>query len=191
MKAYNDYNPHMVGVENGIVIEEARIEHIPGIVAAHAQSFIDTYVGVTPEITEEVLRFHVDSRQFRRHRAEDLELTIAGVQQGAIFVAREHNEVVGYSGARVERGESRMDGLYVVRQGLGIGTELFHRAIDWQEPENDISLIVAFNTPAVKFHEKFGFKDTGFQSEALLLGGEAIPYKQMRLAAQDRRPRRP
>lgn len=74
------------------------------------------------------------------------------------------NEVVGFCIALKLDDFGEIEGMYVVPelQGMGLGKKLMKRAFGWIGPEIDIVLkVVAYNTHAIGFYKKMGFKETG------------------------------
>jgi GNAT superfamily N-acetyltransferase len=90
------------------------------------------------------------------------------VESGNIrtFVARIDGEVVGYTQPCIEAGRRRVGALYVSpnTQGLGIGSELLEKALQWHGPDKDYYLnVVRYREDAKHLYKKFGFQETGVE----------------------------
>ena len=76
----------------------------------------------------------------------------------------EKNEVVGFCISLKLDGFGEIEGMYVLPelQGMGLGKKLMEKACEWLGTEQDIILkVVAYNTHAIGFYKKMGFKETG------------------------------
>ena len=79
------------------------------------------------------------------------------------FVAKFESKVVGYVEPIIEDGKRFISAIYVDPnfQGMGIGSKLLQRALDWHGKDEDIYLeVVAYNQKAIRFYERFGFEKT-------------------------------
>ncbi|HTE48340.1 MAG TPA: GNAT family N-acetyltransferase, partial [Candidatus Paceibacterota bacterium] len=72
-------------------------------------------------------------------------------------------EVVGFCIALNLDGFGEVDGMYVLPelQGKGLGKKLMQKAFEWLGTGQDIILkVVAYNSHAIEFYKKMGFKET-------------------------------
>ncbi len=74
------------------------------------------------------------------------------------------NKIVGF--CKVEKSDTygEVDAMYVVPElkGKGFGKKLMHKAFEWLGSEQDIILkVVAYNTHAIEFYKRMGFRETG------------------------------
>jgi len=103
------------------------------------------------------------------------------------LVARAGTQIAGYGRAVKGADVHEIVTLYLLPewQGRGIGSNLLKRLLDWLGDEKVVTLGVAsFNTPAIRFYEKFGFR-LGKQilhDEATFPSGKDLPEIQMLLA---------
>lgn len=77
------------------------------------------------------------------------------------LIARSDDQIVGYG--RAVRGEkiNKIATLYILPewQRKGIGSKLLLQLLDWLRNDRDVMLgVVGYNTKAIRFYEKFGFK---------------------------------
>jgi ribosomal protein S18 acetylase RimI-like enzyme len=101
----------------------------------------------------------------------------------AVFVARDHDRIVGFVTPGNIEGQRRIGALYVLpdAQGLGVGSKLLEKALEWNG-DSEIYLHVAeYNDKAVNFYQKFGFELTGrrFEDEDGKALGASIPELEM------------
>jgi ribosomal protein S18 acetylase RimI-like enzyme len=61
----------------------------------------------------------------------------------------------------------------VAYHGKGVGDELMTHALCWMGDQADVTLgVIYYNERAIRFYEKFGFRDTG-----KIVGNHKIPRK--------------
>src|SRR6266404_6252755 len=174
-----------VNLPNGVTLERAKIKDVSKIVDLLATVQIDTYANVTPDLTEEVVRKHAESKKFQRKIRRRNILRIIHPRR-ALWIAKSGEEIVGFASAEIRKGKHWNSGLYVAisQQGEGIGTAFMEERKRWHGPV-DIYLNVVPKTPAVNFHKSFGFKPTGIEPASIYENGQTLPLIEMRLAAQD------
>lgn len=172
---------------NGVIIEPARIDDVPKTVALHASLYIPTYRDVTPEFTEEVLREHIENPETAKRIGGRHRELITSPDRGIIFVARAGDEIVGYGAADIDdEGKHWNSGLFVSRQGEGIGRALTRARVLWHG-ENDIYLKVAPQTSAVGFQRRMGFRPTGNHTYSKHEDGQKLPLDEMKLSFRNQR----
>jgi ribosomal protein S18 acetylase RimI-like enzyme len=79
-------------------------------------------------------------------------------------IKNEKGEVVGFCKASKLDTMGEIDAMYVLQElkGRGLGKKLMQQAFEWLGPKLDIKLkVVSYNTNAIEFYRKNGFKETG------------------------------
>jgi Predicted P-loop ATPase fused to an acetyltransferase len=157
------------------------------------QSWLATYPNAERGITKEDIRIKIEGEhgelkdqiiQKWRKRIE------GGVEQRAVFVAQDRDEVVGFVAPVVRNDQRRIGAIYLLpeAQGKGIGKQLLERAIEWHGRDDDIYLhVIAYNDNAITFYERNGFVQTDAEvndNAAQLPGGKSMPEIEMVLRAQ-------
>lgn len=166
------------------------IEAIPGDVYAIRQiqklTWLDTYPNLEVGITREDIetRFASDDTEEGKKRMEERRQRFYNPNRH-MYVAKDGEKVIGFSGAEKEEHNGRIQSLYLLPeyQGHGVGRKLMEAALTWLGSEQDIYLNVAsYNDKAIAFYEKFGFKKTGkdvTDPVAVLPSGKTIPEIEM------------
>ncbi|MBW4061964.1 GNAT family N-acetyltransferase [Candidatus Saccharibacteria bacterium] len=103
-------------------------------------------------------------------------------------------KVVGHCEARKQDGKHKLRALYVLPeyQGQGAGYALTAEALKWLGRDDDIVLnVVTYNTNAVSFYKRLGFKITSQlpESETRLSNGKLRPEYEMVLSAEKTQPK--
>lgn len=82
----------------------------------------------------------------------------------ATLVAKVGSKVVGYINPRIdEQGRRHIGAIYVApeTQGKGVGGKLMQKILSLLGRDEDIFLeVISYNQNAIKFYERFGFKQT-------------------------------
>lgn len=120
--------------------------------------WLDTYLSEELGITEQdVLDKDFLCPQRIAARAEHMAID-DGVNH--TLVARQDDVIVGYGRVVRERDYDEVVTLYVLPdyQGIGAGSALLEGLLDWSNGREIRLEVVPFNTKAIRFYEKFGFK---------------------------------
>lgn len=145
-------------LENVYPVGEARPEDTVGIAHVRKETWLATYPNEEAGVTvEDVLSKDFESEQEISHWKKAIE-NPASTRK--IFVAKDHEVVIGYSQGK--KGESRNEcwGLFVLPDyhGKGIGRELMQKVVDWLGDEKPLELSVAtYSTSAIELYKKLGF----------------------------------
>lgn len=167
---------------NSIVISEAKPEDAAGIRKVQRDTWMCTYpnekLGITPKDVEE----KVDEMQ--TGGIERLVERIKDDKNSRTYVAKDGDQIVGFVGAQKTEEINRLRAIYVLSSyhGQGIGRSLLEKALEFLGEEKDISLeVVEYNTKAIEFYKKNGFKEKGPISTAIsqLPSGKEFPEIEM------------
>ena len=113
------------------------------------------------------------------------EITENSPDTHTFVLKNEKKEVVGFCIALKLDDFGEIDGMYVLPelQGMGFGKKLMEKAFDWLGSDIDIILkVVVYNTHAIGFYKKMGFKETENKVVFIgtqLPGGIEIPRIEM------------
>lgn len=80
------------------------------------------------------------------------------------LVAKDGDKVVGHCFVIKEETYNKLQVLYVLPdyQGLGVGSLLANKGMEWLGTERDIAIeVVSYNTEAIEFYKKLGFEIKG------------------------------
>jgi GNAT superfamily N-acetyltransferase len=149
----------MAGRAESIQIVPAQPSDCESIAVVHYCSFIKTYTGCTPEITERAIEEHLGPDEVRVPRKADWLGKRLAEPDRTVYVARLGGVAVGY----LDGAPHKIDGFYIdpPYQGRGIGRRALHHYLGHRQEKGDVFLDVVPNTPAVKFYEAQGFEATG------------------------------
>lgn len=139
-----------------------------------AEVFRTTWLATYPNEKAGITRGDIEER-FLKGR-------IPSESSKAMWIARKDGggNVVGVVLASQDTTWGKIEALYVLpeEQGCGVGSALLQRVLRWL-PDKSLTVNVAtYNTKAISFYEKHGFKKTGksgFSRGALLPSGKHIP----------------
>jgi len=182
-----DSEPRYTEAGIATFIEKGGMEDIDDIFTFLKSRYPDTYQGVTPELTREIVSSHAESEDYRIRATAGFKEYLSNADKGAIFVARRGREVVGYSTAFIDaEGKHWMRDLYTFPQGIGTGRKLLGAVLDWHQQhqsrgDNDIYLWVAPKTRAVRFYFHQGFRLSGEYGGSTWESGKHLPLIEMRL----------
>lgn len=153
----------------------ARIQH---------DSWLTTYSNEEAGITRVDLEDHLGDVEGRARRwknrlgLEAKEIDFIGVT----LVLQVDGRTVGF--CKVARGNhaGHVDALYLSPEYAkrGLGNELFQKGLQWLGNEEPIDLEVAtYNSSAIRFYERYGFRKQGGVTPLRLAGGKEIPLMLM------------
>ncbi len=150
-----------------ISITEAVPEDAEAIHHVRAATWLATYPNHEYGITKKAIRLRVEGEHGElivpSIVAWKKQIEAAG-ETTQPYVARLNGKVVGFGGPMIVDGVRWVGALYVLpeAQGMGIGSKLMQRILDWHGDDQDIFLAVAeYNTKSMGFYKKFGFQPTG------------------------------
>jgi ribosomal protein S18 acetylase RimI-like enzyme len=90
----------------------------------------------------------------------------------------QEGKVVGFCVAIKEWSYGEIDKIYVLPeyQGKGVGRKLLEPALEWLTPYDEVRIgVVTYNTRAIRFYEKFGFRDSAKKDhETVLPSGKRL-----------------
>lgn len=164
-----------------IEISSAKLCEIEDVLKLKDEVWLDTYVSKEHGITEADLRSREALNSERLMRMQ--RIVLSNSSDGHIWVVKFKNEIVGMCSAEKGDDKNKLVSLYVLPkyQGLGIGTRLFEKVLDWFGCDKPIELGVAeYNAKAIRFYEKFGFEIEGNMEDYTLASGKRIPLVKMK-----------
>jgi len=148
-------------MKNNIKIEKAIPNDIWGIFAVQKISWLATYVNEEYGITREDIMSKDTSSPERYKRWRK---TLLENKNNNIWIIKENGEIIAFCTAEKKRKRNKIGAIYVLPdyQGQGFGTTLFLTALKWLGDKKEIFLdVVAYNTRAKLFYQKFNFQEIG------------------------------
>lgn len=170
----------------GIQITDSVPDDVYEIRRVSREVWLDTYVNEEHGISKEEIEavFKDDNTEEGQKRMERRKERYKDTNRH-IWVAKDHQTIIGFCLAEKENGIGRIGAVYVLLnyQGMGIGSSLLKKALDWLGKMDIFVNVANYNAKAVRFYEKFGFVKTGkegvFDEAARLPSGKAIPEVEM------------
>jgi len=147
-------------------ITEAEPEDAKGIQEVFYRTWMDIYPNEEAGITRDDIEFRFkDSFTIEgiRKREEQLRGFLSSPTE-KFFIARDKDDIIGVCRVEKRPDENELKAMYVLpeHQGKGVGLKLWSEAEKFFDPEKDTVVhVVTYNTEAIRFYEKLGFKDTG------------------------------
>jgi ribosomal protein S18 acetylase RimI-like enzyme len=144
-------------------IEKPVLKDADGLIAMHAQSWIDTYPNDSQGVTREFIEEHIkefSSEEGKERRLNYIKESYDNPDYYFRVAKDEDGKIVGFVDARRGK-EPELCGLYIDKstQGSGLARQMAEPALRWLGMENDIKLVVvAYNERAQAFYKKFGFE---------------------------------
>lgn len=165
-------------------IEDAKPEDVEAMRAIVKNSWVELYPNEVYGITREDL-LAID--WFNKERLDKQRQEIVENLDGAhTFVLKDDaNKIVGFSIGLKFENYGEIEAMYVVPelQGKGLGKKLMDKALEWIGEQPSIILkVVSYNSHAIGFYKKFGFKETGnkvIYEGTKLPSGKEIPRIEM------------
>ena len=169
---------------DNFTIEDAKPEDVVAIRTIARNWWLEIYPSEAHEISAEDISaidwYNPEGLARRRREITDNKDTIH------TWVVRDNQGVVvGFCKATKLDAMGEIDAMYVLKelQGKGFGGKLMGKALEWLKPDLDIKLkVVAYNSRAIEFYKKFGFKETGKKVSyegTKLPSGKEIPRIEM------------
>lgn len=166
-------------------ISEPRAEDFDGVNKVLKLAWLATYPNIDFGISKEDVEEHFKGARTGNIQSR-LQNFLSERPDRLYLVARIEDKVVGFSTFFHREGFNQLQSIYVHPDfhGKGIGQALWHRAEKFLD--NDFPTIVhvaVYNSKAIWFYEKLGFKDTGkrFTDERfrMPISGVCIPEMEM------------
>jgi|ERR1700722_16006249 len=168
-------------------LREGRVEDIPAISRAYAQSWQSTYRGVAPDVFVEGMTEKAAAEIFQQSlQPNDFSYFL--------YVVEADGEIVGFADGGKERGrpEDGRGELYAVYllkefQGKGIGRQLFQAALG-QLRRSGLSPVVVWvleKNPTRKFYESLGGA-LGTERKVLKVGNDSVTLVSYRWAVNSK-----
>lgn len=113
------------------------------------------------------------------------EIGEGGDKTHTFVLKNEENEVVGFCEVSNHDTYGEIDAMYLIKglEGKGLGKKLMQQGLEWLRKDQDVRLkVVAYNTHAIEFYKKFGFKETAnkvIHVGTQLPSGKEIPRIEM------------
>lgn len=158
----------------------ATVADAADIARIHQESSVQTYANDRLGITREEMIEYVGSLEDTRMRWEnDLRAKDPAMH---VTILKIGDRVVGFCRVRrgVDAGKVEMLYLDPAYAGKGMGGEIFQESLQWLGEEQPIELHVAsYNSRAIRFYERFGFRKQGFAQPLVTPAGKRIPLVAM------------
>lgn len=169
--------------EPQLILKRATMADIHGILRVQKETWIATYSSEELGISrEDIVSMDLEGKKQRERVKRHIE---SQGEKGSIWVAKEGDEVVGFSHAEKEQEMHELRAIYVLPHlhGKGVGRLLMESTMEWFGTEKPVYVwVAASNQRAVAFYKKFGFATTG-KAENLPLetvnGSKNLPIIQL------------
>lgn len=150
-------------------IREATLNDVEAIRHMHAQSWIETYPNDAEGITHEWVREETDKwlTPTALERSRTYFNEVFSTNEHFYRVVVENGSVVGLVHAHTENGHKHLGALYLLRnqQGTGLAQKLMELVDLWVGEEYIDLEVASYNTRAIRFYEKYGFRATDKRHE--------------------------
>lgn len=145
-----------------VVIAKEIPEDAQGIHDVYYKSWLATYPNSEVGITEEDVHAMFSLPPGSRARTEPVGNAV--IERSQRLVAKIDGLVVGVCGVNVRKGYNQLQTIYVLPDYFdkGVGRALWEAQKDFFDPSKPTIVQVAtYNSRAISFYERLGFKDTG------------------------------
>ena len=174
-----------MNAEDSIMIELARPQDAEEIQLVFYRTWLHTYpnaeIGVTSQDIEDRFKDKLTAEGVEKYKDRIKKQP----DDQRMLVAKLNNKIVGACVLVRHTNNNELRAIYVLPefQGKGVGMALWQQSLAFFDKEKDIVLEVAtYNTKAIDFYTKLGFKDTGkrFRNERFRMkSGVVIPEMEM------------
>ncbi len=129
-------------------------------------SWLDTYVNESLKITREfIMESQMKYLTYDFYLNECRYQYFNNTEDNLYLVAEDSNGIiVGFLHCQRAEGKQLLDGIYLLPElkGSGLAQEFSQRFLNWEDSSMDTELgVVEYNSRAIKFYEKLGFKPNG------------------------------
>ena len=141
------------------------------------EAYLNSELGITEEYIDDLIGHYVTDTAYRKNT-----LVEALKHPDRVFyrvVKNERGEIVGFFHCAKNETDNVLEGIYLLNEakGAGVGTQLMNEFIAWSDKDKPYRLeVFSFNTTAINFYKKFGFKEV---AGSPLLYKNKIPYIEM------------
>ncbi|MCM0582148.1 GNAT family N-acetyltransferase [Weissella diestrammenae] len=136
-----------------MIIRQANINDILGIASVHNESWKTTYKGIVDQVYLDGLKIN-DWIKSWENKINDKSMYI--------LVVTNNDEVVGFMRIEINQEINKIASIYILKQyqGLGIGTEIFSKGLEYLRDKNMNSayIDVLKENVATEFYKKQGAK---------------------------------
>lgn len=148
------------------IIRETRDSDAQALIALLFVSWLDTYVNTDIGVTREfIIAKNLPHLEYTWLRDKWDYGTFKNTADNIHFVAvDERGSLLGFLHACRDKETQYLGGLYVCKEmkGSGLAQELAAKFLEWEDRTRPSQLgVVEYNTRAIGFYEKMGFKDNG------------------------------
>lgn len=162
-------------------------EDVPQMSALYATTWLATYPNEEYGISYQDIKQRTDQMKTPERIEKQRQKLFEQQSDPKRFfrVAKEGERVVGVCAGVEKEDIVHMASLYVLpdAQGKGIGGALMEAFLAWANPEKPTRLhVVTYNENAIRFYEKWGFKDTGkrfTEDRFIMQSGNSFPEMEM------------
>jgi GNAT superfamily N-acetyltransferase len=169
-------------------IEDAKVEDVEAMRAIVKYWWLELYPNEKYGITkEDLLAIDFFSPEYlaRKRKEVETEVTVDGDETHDFVLKNEKDEVVGFCGVSKHGNYQELEAIYLTKelQGRGFAEQLMQKGLEWLRKDQDIIVkVVAYNSRAIGFYKKMGFKETVnkvIHTGTQLPSGKEIPRIEM------------
>ncbi len=147
-------------------IEDAKVEDVEAMRAIVKYWWIELYPNEEYGITkEDVSAIDFFSPEYLAKRKEEIKkgITEDGDETHDFVLKNDKDEVVGFCIVLKNENYQELEAVYLTKemQGKGFAKRLMQKGFEWLRKDRDIIVkVVAYNSRAIEFYKKMGFKET-------------------------------
>lgn len=167
-----------------ITVQKAVPEDALGVGEVFYKTWLATYPNEEFGITVD----DIEDRWKDRNKADGNRI-INAPDNELLLTAKDSDKIVGVCRAVKYPDKNNLQAIYIFPeyQGQGLGNRFWEEILKFFDPQKDITVEVAiYNTNAIEFYKRLGFKDTGkrFSNERLRMkSGSVLPEMEMAIKA--------